>query len=290
MDKVLLVGNGINLVSDNGARWATLLNGLAGKPTTKHEEKVRKEKPFTLWFEEISSRSRKKDLKESMATALDKGLRPNSIHKEIVRLGFKNILTTNYDYNLEASTENKWKANMTAPETYYSLFRRRSFGSQHIWHIHGELNNVGSIMLGHEQYSGYIHKIRNFLTSGVATESKKRKGRPYLSKYSGKESPGKGDVENWVDIFLENEIHVVGFGFDYTENHLWNLITEKRRLRKKNKKAIGKVIFHRCSNQTQSISDEARLSILRALDVSVVDHIMDSYSEAYNSCIDGLSK
>lgn len=290
MDKVLLVGNGINQVSDDGASWTALLNSLAGKPITEHEESVRKEKPFTLWFEELSSRTSTKDLKESVATALETGIRPNNIHKDIVDLGFENILTTNYDYNLEDSTENDWKASMAAPETYYSLFRRRSFGSQHIWHIHGELNNVSSIMLGHEQYSGYIHKIRNFLTSGVATESKKRKRMPYVSKYSGKESSAKGDIENWVDIFLENEVHIVGFGLDYTENHLWNLITEKRRLRKKYRKAIGRVIFHRCSNKTQSIPDEARLSILRALDVDVLDHMKGSYSEAYQSCIDGLRK
>jgi len=35
------------------------------------------------------------------------------------------------------------------------------------------------IMLGHEQYSGYIQKIRNFLTSGVETKVKERRGRPY---------------------------------------------------------------------------------------------------------------
>lgn len=290
MKKVILVGNGINQVSDNGASWTALLNKLAGEPKTQHEEKVRKAKPFTLWFEEISSSTRKKNLKESVATALRTGLRPNSMHTEIMDLDFENILTTNYDYNLENSTNYVWKSNMAAPENYYSLFRRRSFESKHIWHIHGELNNVGSIMLGHEQYSGYINKIRNFLTNGIPTESKARKKRPYLSKYSGKKSLAKGDVENWVDIFLENEVHVVGFGLDYTENHLWNLITEKRRLRKKSRKAIGQTFFHRCSDHKQSTGDEARLSILTALDVRVIDNTASTYSEAYKNCIDGLRK
>ena len=224
MKKVLLIGNGINQVSDGGASWTTLLNKLAGEPKTEHEEAVRKAKPFTLWFEELSSRSRKKNLKESVATALSKGLRPNSIHAEIMTLEYENIITTNYDYNLENARGDVWRQNMAAPENYYSLFRRHSFKSNHIWHIHGELNNVRSIMLGHEQYSGYIHKIRNFLTSGVPTESKARDKTPYLSKFSGKDTKKKGDIENWVDIFLENEVHVVGFGLDYTENHLWNLI------------------------------------------------------------------
>ena len=155
-----------------------MLNKLAGEPKTKHEEEVRKEKPFTLWFEELSSRTRRRNLKKSVAVALKRGLNPNSIHTEIMAVNIENILTTNYDYNLENSTQHVWKSNMAARETYYSLFRRWSFGSKHIWHIHGELNNVDSIMLGHAQYAGYLNKIRNFLGNGIATESKARKIGP----------------------------------------------------------------------------------------------------------------
>ncbi len=53
MKKVLLIGNGINQVSDNGASWTALLNKLAGKPKNEREKKVRNAKPFTLWFEEL---------------------------------------------------------------------------------------------------------------------------------------------------------------------------------------------------------------------------------------------
>ena len=137
-------------------------------------------------------------MKKSVAAALKTGLKPNKIHSEIMSLDAENILTTNYDYNLENATELVWKSNMAAREKYYSLFRRRSSGAKHVWHIHGEVNNVGSIMLGHEQYANYLNKIRNFLTNGVSTESKARKEKgPYLSKFSGKNSRTKGDVENW---------------------------------------------------------------------------------------------
>jgi len=290
MKRAAFVGNGANLVSDNGASWSALLNKLAGTPKTVHEKEVRDAKPFTLWFEEIASKTKKKNLKKSVAMALKNGLEPNSIHTEIMALGFENVLTTNYDYNLESSTKDIWKSNIAAPETYFSLFRRRSFGDKHVWHIHGELSNVGSIMLGHQQYSGYTNKIGNFLSDGVATESKARNKRPYLSKYSGKKSRTKGDVENWVDVFLESEVHMIGFGLDYTENHLWHLIMEKRRLRKKDRKAVGRAIFHRCSDRMQSTEDEARLSILKALDVKVIEHTASTYLEAYRSCIQSLSR
>lgn len=287
MKRILLVGNGFNLLSNGGTSWNELLNQLAGAPKTQHEEEVRSAKPFTLWFEEIASKQGRRDLKQVIADFLKEQMKPNRQQKELMALDFEHILTTNYDYNLENSTGQQWDSNFPARETFYSLFRRRSHGDRHVWHIHGELDTVGSIMLGHEQYSGYIHKIRNFLTSGVETTAKERGGKPYLSKFSRKQGSTKDHVENWVDLFLEHEVHIVGFGLDYTENHLWNLITEKQRLKKKGF-SIAQAVFHRCSGERQSTVDEARLSILSALGVEVIDHAAKSYSAAYDHCIKSL--
>ncbi len=282
--KILLVGNGFNRVSKDDASWDDLLNSLAGTPESQHERNVRKAKPFTLWFEEVASGSRHRDLKRDVAEKLKTGVVPNKHHVDLMALDFQHILTTNYDYCLESADGASWTTNFTAQESFYSLFRRRSSGNRHVWHIHGELDNVSSIMLGHEQYSGYVHKIRNLLTSGVETKAKDRNGKPYLSKFSRKNRHSLVDVENWVDLFLEHEVHIVAFGFDYTENHLWNLITEKQRLKRKGY-PIKSAVFHRCSVNKMSIADEARMSILSALDVRVIDHIGTSYAEAYDVCL-----
>lgn len=282
--KILLVGNGFNLVSDGGASWNALLNNLAGTPKTDHERDVRQAKPFTLWFEEVASGGRHRQLKENIAKDLNRRVSSNKHHKDLMALNFQHILTTNYDYNLETADGGRWISNFPARETFYSLFRRHSLGNRHVWHIHGELDIVGSIMLGHEQYSGYIHKIRSFLSSGVETNAKDREGKPYLSKFSRNNKNSSVDVESWVDLFLEHEVHIIGFGLDYTENHLWNLITEKQSLKKKGF-SIGQAVFHRCSDKKQNTADEARMSILSALDVNVIDHIGASYAEAYDSCI-----
>jgi len=289
MARVLFVGNGFNLVSDGGASWNSLLNKLAGDATTQHEEMVRKAKPFTLWFEEIKSTSKQSDLKQVVSESLEGGLSPNKHHVDVMALGFQHILTTNYDYNLENVTGEKWKLDKPAQETTYSLFRRHNLGERYIWHIHGDIGAKSSIMLGHEQYSGYIQKIRNFLTTGVSTSVKERNGRAYLSKYSRKDVKTKGDVETWVDLFLEHDVHIVGFSFDYTENHLWNLLMEKQKLRKKGV-LVGQTIFHRCSDTKQSVDDEAKLSILSAFGVEIVDHTYSSFSEAYDKCIQSLSQ
>lgn len=84
-------------------------------------------------------------------------------------------------------------------------------------------------------------------------------------------------------------MHVVGFGFDYTENHLWNMLTEKRRLKRQGHD-VGDVVFHRCATAEPTVAEMARLSILDALGVTVRDHVAGTYSEAYEKCIDGLAR
>ena len=205
-----------------------------------------------------------------------------------MELDFRVILTSNYDYNLQRASGVPWKLEKAAPERLYSLFRRHVSGQREIWHLHGEINTASSIMLGHEQYARYLHKIRNFMTSGVSTEVEWRKKRPYLSKFSGSKSMHKGDVDSWVDHFLGSEVHMVGFGLDYTENHLWNLIFEKQSLKKKNRSGIGSLVYHRCSDKRQSVAEEAKFSLLEAFGVEVIDHYSGSYEKAYKKCFSSL--
>jgi len=287
MERVLFIGNGFNQVSDGGSGWNQLLNTLAGVAATEHEEEIRKAKPFTLWFEEIRKNSSMESLKKVVAAELSQRLGQNEHHSDVMGLGFKHVLTTNYDHNLEAATGNPWESNLSAPENFYSLFRRRSYSGQHVWHIHGDLDNTQSIMLGHQQYSGYLHKIRSYLTNGVETTVAERNGKRYKSKFARGTVRKSDDVETWVDLFLEHEVHIVGFSFDYTENHLWNLLMEKQRLKSK-VDIVGQTIFHRCSNKKQATADEAKLSILSALGVTVVDHTSTSYSASYDKCIRAL--
>jgi hypothetical protein len=125
---------------------------------------------------------------------------------EVMALDFKRFLTTNYDYTLQRASGEIWKSAKPAPERMFSLFRRQVLGNREIWHIHGELDNASSIMLGHEQYAAYLHKIRNFMTSGVNTKVKGRREKPYLSKFTTNKAAYKGDVESWVDHFLGSEV------------------------------------------------------------------------------------
>lgn len=49
MERALLIGNGLNQLTNKNFSWDDLMNDLAGLPFTDHEIEIRKEKPFTLW-------------------------------------------------------------------------------------------------------------------------------------------------------------------------------------------------------------------------------------------------
>lgn len=287
MNTVIFVGNGPNLIDDKGKQWSMILDELAGDTTDKHERDLRDAKPFTLWFEEILSRqSSSNSLFEKVGDLVSK-MTPNDIHYKIMSIPCQNIITTNYDHNLESVINGEWQTTSTARESKYSLFRRRSNDSKHIWHIHGEVSLTGTIMLGHDQYSGYMQKIRNFLTQGVSTQLKERKGKPYYSKFSKDKNRNKDYVESWVDLFLESEVHMIGFGLDYTENHLWNLIRKKRDLIKSGKQC-GKLTFHRCTIKKRDIREEAKTSLLESFGVLVREHKTTSYHASYSRALDEI--
>lgn len=278
VSKSLLIGNGINRLSGNDS-WLSVLKYLAGP--TKQEEilRFRKYKPFTLIFEELvlqSDRFRdpsEYELKEKVANRID-AIKPNKYHQLIANCGIENIITTNYDYTFEKGAIN-YERSSVMPESKYSLFRRVKMSDCSIWHIHGELEAPNTIMLGHEHYIGYVQKIRNYFTSGI--QSKKvnhpiksplnTKGEPRFDFDSQPANPD--NIYSWVDILLRDEIHIIGFKFDYTEQHLWSLLTRKEHLRRAYPNKVGKAYFHFFKQNGLSEEEEAKASIFESLGAEV---------------------
>ena len=126
-EAVLLVGNGINRLSQDYS-WENLLEDLIAYIGKKHTIQFKKEKPFTLLYEEIYLRARKYrgkneiKLKEKI-TELMGNLKVNEFHTKFLNLGVKHILTTNYDYNLERSYMNHiGESDNLSSETKYRGF------------------------------------------------------------------------------------------------------------------------------------------------------------------------
>ncbi len=281
-----LLGNGINQLGHTGSSWKDVLSELAdyaGRPQIMDDAEY---KPFTLIYEEVIAAlagpdpdDLESDVKRKVAEAV-KAIPKNPYHEDFIKLNFKHILTTNYDYNFG----HKAKSANTRPESKYSVFRRRLAEKKAIWMIHGEIEKPNTIMLGHEQYSGALQKIRTYVTK--------------KDKYSSAFMAGNYDfdknkkVHSWVDVFLRDDIHILGFSLDYTEIELWWLIAYKARLKRKSALEIGDTYFYLFSKNRREAKTKAKVAILESLGIKVLTREVkkDNFRVHYDWALKKLSK
>jgi len=280
-NKVLLLGNGINRLS-NEYSCSDLLDELIKATGRSEVITYREEKPFTLLYEEIYLRtlkhlqSKEIRLKEKIANLVLSKFTPNEFHTKFLNLNVEHILTTNYDYNLERSSYNDHgKAANVLTERKYNLFRRRNVNGRYIWHIHGEADAPNSITLGHEHYVGYLQKMGNYLKDKITS---KRKGvykeiRSPIQKAIHKREEIRAFDKNktiylWVDLFLMNDVYILGLSLDYTEIDLWWLMIFKERLKKESGFQYGSTMYYKFYPHTWDKKEEAKLSILESFGIN----------------------
>ncbi len=283
----LLIGNGINRVTNQDASWEHVLNALApgpdlSRPALEHM----KHKPFALVYEEIlltrtsaDKRVDERAMKAKIAKLMG-DLQFNRFHARIMNSGVTHVITTNYDYNFEKSTERRYPRENLARESKYSVFRRRAVAGKFVWHIHGEVEAPNSITLGYDQYCGYVQKLRSYATADRESEN----GSPFKMGNMVFDSI-EGTVYSWLDVFLRDDIHIVGLGLDYTEIDLWWALTYKARKMAQGF-PVGKTIYHDWYKGVVEEQALARRSLLKALAVEVESRdCSDGYDNAYDAFI-----
>jgi hypothetical protein len=265
----LLIGNGINRLTNKEASWEHVLRALRDPNASLSELEYLKHKPFALVYEEVlltgpsaDKQSDEKEMKRRIAKLVDR-LTTNEFHTRIIKSGVKHVLTTNYDYGFENASGHLNERKNIVREIKYSVFRRRAVGSTYVWHIHGETGTPNSITLGYDQYSGYLQKLRGHATVGRESEA----GSPFKRGEVDFDTVG-GATYSWLDVFLRDDIHIVGLGLDYTEIDLWWALTYKARLKARGW-AVGKTIFHDWFFDRPDEHSLAKRSLLRALAVDV---------------------
>ncbi|MDF9824917.1 hypothetical protein M2475_001152 [Breznakia sp. PF5-3] len=214
MDKVLFVGNGINRIH-SGYSWADLLEELK-KDTQTNKEIMNGNKPFPVLYEEIYFRSKRNlqfkegDLLKAIVKKM-KHLLPTVIHKQIMDLSISNIITTNYDYTLENSVQKEFKIQNTIPdmaaEKVYRITTRNCVEDKSIWHVHGELKYPRSIVLGQNMYAKVVGKMNAYIEQD-----------DFLKAY-----------HSWIDFMFLKEVHMIGFGLDYSEIDIWAVLNARVR-------------------------------------------------------------
>ena len=258
MNHILLVGNGPNYFSGN-CSWENAVRATAKRLRLSNQTEQLIGEPLPLVYETLVSRypAQERETKAELAQQMH-ALRPNEVHAELMRLGWPTVLTTNYDYNLELSSGQHFRAQNLASESTYSVFRRRRSPMCSVWHIHGELDGPRTMLLGLHQYAGYVQKLRQYFTT-------KSNGSPFV--FGGRDWERDDNRHSWADLFLRDHVHIVGFGFDYAETGLWWLLSYKQRLRHLKKKGVlvGSTTFYHLGNWRR----DRRLQMMEALGVNV---------------------
>jgi hypothetical protein len=291
----LFLGNGLNQVRASTFSWPHVLSALAqscGRPDLARPTST---KPFTLLFEEMvlcspESGDREDALKTYVAS-LVRQIAPFGMHQRLRGLPVRHILTTNYDYAIERADSFGFIPAHLSSESRYSLFRRHHSANQFVWHIHGEADRPATIVLGHDQYVGYLTKTKNYLTPSSYRERIGDHHRsPLISGIADFESGAQ--PYSWVDLFIRDNIHMVGFGLDYTEIGIWWLITYKARLRAQNPRTpkgvtVGQTTYYFIHPHRITGRDRGRLAMLRSMGVHV--HEVDA-GPKYGDALDAYER
>ena len=243
-NSVLLIGNGINNIN-NKESWINLLKAISKKCKVSRKVGINNDKPFPLLYEEIYLKSNsisELSLKRFIANEV-KNIQENEIHKLIRYIGFKDIITTNYEYTLQGINGSMKKTVIKNKgkilESRYSIFRHNEINGTRFWHIHGECNVAGSITLGYEHYSGQLQQMRNYVVSGT-NYTKKSNQKSLTSRIKSNEI----FHESWIDFFFTHNIHIIGLALDFVESDIWWLLTYRARLLKNKRHKISNKIYY----------------------------------------------
>lgn len=263
-EKVLLVGNGINRIN-NYYSWDNLIDNLVS--FIGADGQINKDnKPFPLLYEEIiieaikNREIQENKVKKFIADETSK-LNPNSIHEEISKLKIENILTTNYDFTIEKTISKSadTKDHGLMKQKIYSLFRHSITNGKKVWHIHGDSRMSTSIMLGYEQYSGYLQKLREYVLGNSLYNSYKP------DSIKEKFDNNSFTYESWVEFFFTHDVHIVGLTLDFVEMHLWWLLTYRARRKQQKFPINNKIFFYYTSESKNDIMH--RIELLKSCDV-----------------------
>lgn len=238
--QVLLLGNGINQLN-GGASWNDFLRAIATKQeivdgiisveALKCPETLKAilvtEDHVDVAMQDYCNRIAFQEQSEQVCV----------LYKKLLTLGFDDVLTTNYTYELEIAALpskkmscyqiKKRMCHTNAVKQADKKYLLHTYNQltvdgcvNRVWHIHGEARKPDSTVLGHYYYGNLLCKIKEFL---------------HRRNYAGNK-----EIQSWVDSFIMGDVYVLGFGFGFSELDLWWLLNRKAR----EKTATGKVYFY----------------------------------------------
>ncbi len=129
------------------------------------------------------------------------------------------------------------------------------------------------------------------MTSGISVQGQKYRS-PFIR---GKMDFEKEDHYSWIDIFLRDEIHIVGFSFGFDEIDLWWLLSYRNRIMLEKKVKCGKIYYYYFKKDNNE-EEESKLDMLTVLGVTIKPINLDflngkqQYKSAWDTFLEEMRK
>ena len=260
--RILLLGNGLNLAYNEGSlSWKGFIRNVS-QPDVPDTVTL----PLSLEVV-LRTKNRVKPTMKAHSRALYGEVNSDeyrAMMRELLNLGFDEILTTNYSYEIETVALgvreiSDYRLKKIARSTTGRADRKFLLHSynevvtdgvkNHIWHIHGEARKYESMVIDHYQYGALLNRFVNFCRWRDKEKASKVKTGPAR--------------ESWLDVFMKADVYVLGQGFDFAEMDLWWLVN-----RKGMESRSGKVIFYEPKSDRNY---DAKIELLRSYGAVPVD-------------------
>jgi len=177
-------------------------------------------------------------------------------------------------------------------EKYYSLFRNETDQkNKTLWRIHGEADKPQSLLLGYGHYAKYMGQIKDYLYKGIKFAGFKDEIRsPLMGKSPDFNFEKNAEIYSWIDIFLKDELHIIGLGLDFSEIILWWLLSEKMNLHAKYPKKVGSINYYSIElpKIIKPVAQQCVRAMLRDLGANIIEIQAESYEEGYRKIADSL--
>lgn len=290
MPATMLFGNGFNRVATShnvGMSWDDLLVKMQGSNIFES-----KGIPSTLIYERIvisasgeAGMSCSEEYAKNVVADIFGALGTSELYKKILALGFDNYLTTNYDHAFELTIAEA-PVSVNSSEELYSIRRKKEYktdvGNIALWHIHGDIDNPKSIMLGLDHYCGSVSKIDAYIKGNYTFTQAGQPMKPLSIR--DKVKTGEYDGYSWVELFFRDDIHILGLSLDYSETDLWWVLARRARMQKNGIEIRNKIYFH-----TKNDECEKKVATLNSLNVEVCTHdFKRGYALGYEAIIESL--
>lgn len=268
MKNVIFYGNGISRFSANCPEWNDLLKNICHDrisfldddnipPTFKYEMLLpdeensfytitNRDKTIMGGNEIIGTTQHNEHYSKRQICNKLKQISPNPFYQRLAKLKVYDYITTNYDYLLEDTFKTLYNIDITSEclEKIYSVTRKNRIKLDNryvnIWHMHGEIDDPASVMLGLDQYVGILSRIEQYVKGYKIYHN--QRPQHIIEKIKNN---SWGIQRTWVDYFFKDNIHIIGFGLDYSETDLWWLLNKRKRLYKKlDKKPLNTITFY----------------------------------------------